>query len=129
MPLPAALLAAAAAALCLCAAPAAVAQDDPVSQMLANQPPLTAEEVQQYIDFLNAVNAGETPVPPGSDTHRVGYIQTKMSAALQMAMNPALTADDIAMGYGSELAVPTSEEVELVRSRLADFPGMSAHAE
>lgn len=125
--LPVALAALAAASFCLQPASAAAqptaADSEAIAKLVEGQPPLTADEIQQQIDFMSAIAAGQQATPPGgNDPARTVYIQMKINAAFAQATNPAMTADDVAKAYGTPAAVPTPEELELVKSRLADFP-------
>jgi hypothetical protein len=126
-PLATALLAAAA-ALCLSATYAAAqvppAEADQIAKLLEGQPPLTAEELQQQIDFTKAMVAGKPAMPPHADDHaRRTYVSTKILSALLMINDPSLTPEQVAAQFGSPLAVATPEEVELVKSRQADLTG------
>ncbi|MDR3154653.1 MAG: hypothetical protein LBW85_10400 [Deltaproteobacteria bacterium] len=129
----AAALFAAAAAFCL-APSAATAQEAPsaqamAEQFLANQPPLTAEEVQQYVDFMKSAASGTPGTPPGGgDNIRGTYIATKIGAAVLLLTNPAATKELIESTYGTPLANPTDEELELVKARLSDLVPSTAPA-
>jgi hypothetical protein len=95
-----------------------------LAKQLEGQPPLTAEEVQQYIAYTEAAAAGQPGTPyGGGDPARMLYISTKIATAIIAISAPTLPPERLAAQFGTPLAVATPEEIALVRSRQADIQG------
>jgi hypothetical protein len=107
------------------AAPRVADMSNSLPAIFRDQPPLTAGEVDQFVNYLASGRRGSLP---GSTKHRQQFISIKISNALWMLGDSSMTADKMERQYGTPGPVPTPSELSLVRKRYDDLINASTGA-
>jgi hypothetical protein len=121
-----------AAALVLLAAPLA-AELDPA--MFEGQPPLTRDDVPAALDCLQEMKNDE-PRPErmadiaamhGVTVERLAYLSARFMTGAALLMDGGPTREEIVEQAGTPLALPTPDELEVIRGALDDILQIILH--
>ncbi|MDR3154656.1 MAG: hypothetical protein LBW85_10415 [Deltaproteobacteria bacterium] len=114
------------AAASLLAASALQAQN--LEEVLRAQPPLTEADVSTAVALLRAAQdpAGAAAVRDvaesrGLTPERTAYLVTKLSTGAELLVRPNISRDELSTRFGTPLAIPTAEELEILRAHRAEI--------